>query len=124
MPPLSLWLTISSAYTYFFPLNNRIIPLIPLFITSTQQRDSGFLLLQTNASIRESAKKDGAVKQQGGIALQSNPLLRSCLITLICTQTRRYGDAVQRACLFSSNRKELHRFIFELLLQILGVNQS
>lgn len=64
------------------------------------------------------------MKQQGGITLQSNALLRSGLITLICTQTTRYGNAVQRSWMFSSNSKELHRFIFELLLQIPGVNQS
>lgn len=44
-------------YFIFFPLNNQITPLIPLFVRSMWQRDSSFLLLQTNASIRESVQK-------------------------------------------------------------------
>lgn len=81
---------------YFFPLNNQIIPLIPLFIRSMWQRDSSFLLLQTNASI-SLYKKDQVVKQQGGIVQQSNPLLRSCLMALMCAQTTGYGNAVRRS---------------------------
>lgn len=42
----------------------------------------------------------------------------------ICAQETGYGNAVWRVWLFSSNDKKLHRFIFELLLQIPRVNRS
>lgn len=99
MPPFSLWLTISSAYTciLFFSIK-QIIPLIPLFITSMQQRGSSSCFCKQMLLLERLLRKDQVVKQQGGITLQSNLLLRSYLVTLICPQIMRYDNTVQRAC--------------------------